>query len=101
MGNGWGGVQTNHVGLGKRQEREQQYLTCTKVAGLVSKKSCHCKMCFVQLHFSDTTFLGWRSQVCSGFVEHCRPDEKERQKTQHPFEAVAPLEEVQDLASSL
>lgn len=38
--------------------------------------------------------------MCSGFVEHCRPDEKERQKTQHPFEAVAPLEEVQDLAAA-
>lgn len=49
MGNRWDGVQLKDAGFGRQQERQQQYLTRTKIVGLVSKKPCHNKMSFVQL----------------------------------------------------
>lgn len=59
MGNRWDGVQTKHVGLGKRQGRQQQYLTRTKVVGLISKKSCTTVRCVLCNFISVTQlFLG-------------------------------------------
>lgn len=59
MGNRWDGVLLKYVGFGKGQERKQQYLTCTKIVGLVSKKSHRYKMSFVQLTMKRWFGLSW------------------------------------------
>lgn len=39
MGNRWDGVQLKDAGFGEEQDRQQQHLTDTNIAGLVSKET--------------------------------------------------------------